>query len=121
MPVLARAIEAVGISTVLVTLMPYWSEKLGTPRTLAVEYPFGHMLGRAGQRDEQLAVIRRALGVLRDATAPGAVEHYEQPWQEDEKEWRRRWQPAEPSPLIKMLLDAAKQQAQERREGDNPA
>jgi hypothetical protein len=117
-PVLARAIEAAGISTVLVTLMPFWSEKLGTPRTLAVEFPFGHLLGHAGERDEQLAVIREALRVLREASAPGAVEHFEQPWQGDEKEWRRRWQPSEPSPLIKMLLDAAKQQAQERREGN---
>ena len=34
MPVLARVIEAAGISTVLVTMMPYWSEKVGVPRTL---------------------------------------------------------------------------------------
>jgi hypothetical protein len=120
-PVLARAIEAAGISTVLVTLMPYWSEKLGTPRTLAVEFPFGHQLGHAGERDEQLAVIRRALRLLREATAPGTTEHFEQPWQGDDKEWRRRWQPAEPAPLIKMLLEVAQKQAQERREGNAPA
>ncbi len=77
MPVLARAIEAAGISTVLVTMMPYWAEKLGTPRTLGVEFPFGHLLGRAGEREEQLAVIRRALQVLRDAAEPGTIEHFE--------------------------------------------
>lgn len=121
MPVLARAIEAAGISTVLVTLMPFWSEKLGTPRTLAVEYPFGHQLGHAGEREEQIAVIRRALRMLREAKTPGALEHFEQPWPGDAKEWRRRWQPAEPAPLIKMLLEAAQKQAQERREGDAPA
>ena len=114
MPVLARAIEAAGISTVLVTMMPYWAEKLGTPRTLGVEFPFGHPLGRAGQQDEQLAVIRRALRLLREATAPGAIEHFEQRWPEDEDEWRRRWQPSEPSPIIKFLRERAQQRAQDR-------
>ena len=112
---LARAIEAAGISTVVVTMMPFWAEKLGTPRTLAVEFPFGHPLGRAGEREEQLAVVRRALQVLHEAEAPGTVEHYEVPWPEDVDEWRRRWQPSEPSPIIKFLRERAQAQAQERR------
>jgi hypothetical protein len=114
-PVLARVIEAAGISTVLVTMMPYWAEKLRAPRTLGVEFPFGHPLGRAGQRDEQLAVIRRALKLLRETTDPGTVWDYEHQWPEDEEEWRRRWQPQEPSPVIKFLRERAQQQAQERR------
>ena len=115
MPVLARAIEAAGISTVVVTMMPFWAEKLGTPRTLGVEFPFGHPLGRAGEREEQSAVIRRALTVLSESTAPGTLAHYEQAWLGDEREWRRRWQPSEPSPIIKLLRDRAQQQPQERR------
>lgn len=114
---LARTIEAAGLSTVLVTMMPYWAEKHGTPRTLGVEFPFGHAFGRAGERDEQLAVLRRALRVLSEATAPAAIEHYEQPWQGDFDEWRKRWQPSEPSPIIAFMRARAQQQAQERREG----
>jgi hypothetical protein len=117
-PVLARVIEAAGISTVLVTMMPYWAERLGAPRTLGVEFPFGHPLGRAGARDEQLAVLRRALRLLERADAPGAVEHFDQPWQGDFDEWRKRWQPSEPSPIIAFLRERAQQQAQERREGE---
>ena len=119
MPVLARIMEAAGISTVLVTMMPHWAEKVGTPRTLGVEFPFGHPLGHAGERDEQLAVIRRALQLLRDAPAPSTMEDYEQPWQGDEREWRHRWQPSEPSPIIAFLRDRAQQQARERREPDS--
>ncbi len=115
MPVLARAIEAAGISTVLVTMMPFWAEKLGTPRTLGVEFPFGHPLGRAGKSDEQLAVIRHALRVLSESTAPGAVAHYDGAWPEDEGEWRRRWQPLEPSPIIKLIRERAQQRALEER------
>ena len=97
-------------------MMPYWAERIGAPRTLGVEFPFGHPLGRAGERDEQLAVIRRALEVLREATAPGTIDHFEQPWQGDADEWRKRWQPSEPSPIIRFLRERAQQQAQERRE-----
>ena len=116
MPVLARAIESAGISTVLVTMMPFWAAKFGAPRTLGVEFPFGHTLGRAGARDEQLAVIRRALGLLEDAQSPGAIEDYEGEWQGDFDEWRKRWQPSEPSPIIKFIRERAQQQAQERRQ-----
>ena len=45
MPVLAQIFEKAGFSTVLVTGMPYWSEKMGVPRTIGAEFPFGHQLG----------------------------------------------------------------------------
>ena len=116
MPVLARAIEEAGISTIVVTMMPFWTEKLGTPRTLGVEFPFGHAFGHADERDQQLAVIRRALDVLRDANAPGTLEHLEQRWPGDEKDWRRRWQPAEPSPIIAFMRERAQRSAKGRRD-----
>ena len=121
MPVVARAIEEAGISTIVVTMMPFWTEKFGTPRTLGVEFPFGHAIGRAGERDEQLAVIRRALDVLHDANAPGALEHFDQPWPGDEQEWRRSWQPAEPSPIIAFMRERAQRQAKERRDEPSSA
>jgi hypothetical protein len=63
-PVLARILEAAGLSTVLVTPMPFWAEKTGVPRALAVEFPFGSTLGRAGDADQQMRVIRQSLDVL---------------------------------------------------------
>ncbi len=116
MPVLARLIEAAGISTVLVTMMPYWSEKTGVPRTLGVEFPFGHPLGHAGDREEQLIVIREALRVLHEAGEPGVVEHLEREWPDFET-WKTAWFPPELPPIIKMLVDRQRQQAKERREG----
>ena len=64
MPVLARTLEAHGLSTILVTNMPFWAEKIGVPRTLAVEFPFGHMLGQPGDVAVQRRVILQALDVL---------------------------------------------------------
>ena len=63
---LARVIEAAGISTVLVTMVPYLAEAVGTPRIVGVEFPFGHPLGHAGDREEQMRVIRDALRALED-------------------------------------------------------
>jgi hypothetical protein len=114
-PVLARVIEAAGISTVVVTMMPYWSQPFGVPRTLAVEFPFVHPLGHAGDREEQVKVIRETLRVLRDAREPGMVEHLPDKWSGDHDEWYRRWQPPELPPVIVWLRKQQRKQAEERR------
>lgn len=103
MPVLARTLEAYGLSTVLVTNMPFWAEKIGVPRTLAVEFPFGHMLGQPGDITTQRRVIAQALAVLRTATIPGTIVHTDEVWPVPAVEAMKAWQPAEPSPVIAVL------------------
>jgi D-proline reductase (dithiol) PrdB len=103
--VLARIFEAAGLSTILVTNMPYWAEKIGTPRTLAVEFPFGHALGRPGDRDMQMAVIRAALAMLEESRTPGEIRELDIEWPQPFDEARRDWQPLEPSPIVKMMLE----------------
>lgn len=98
-------IEAAGISTILVTMMPYWAERYGVPRALAAEFPFAHPLGPAGDREFQLRTIREALKVLAGAEGPNTIVHSEERWPGDEKEWRRLWQPTSASPLIAKYLD----------------
>ena len=80
MPVLARTFEEAGLATVVVTNMPYWAEKMGVPRALAVEFPFGHLLGRPGDREMQMRVIHQALSVLETATEPETIVHSEIEW-----------------------------------------
>lgn len=75
MPVLARIFEDAGMPTVLVTNMPFWSERVGAPRSLGVEFPFGHIIGPAGDRVMQRRVILHALDVLEKAEGPGTIEH----------------------------------------------
>ena len=106
------------MSTIFVTMVPDWAERRGVPRTLAVEFPFGHPLGKAGATDQQLGVIKHALQVLQDAPKPGLIEHHEEVWEGDERDWRRRWQPSEPSPIIAFMRDRTQQQAQERHQAD---
>ncbi len=114
-PVLARTLEAAGLSTVMVTNMPFWAEKIGVPRTLAVEFPFGHMLGRPHDVTRQMRVIRQALTVLETAEAPGTVVHSPETWPVPRKEATKSWQPEEPSPLIRVIAPRFREMLRERR------
>ena len=100
---LARTLENAGLSTILVTNMPYWAEKVGVPRTLAVEFPFGHTLGQPHHVSQQMRVIREALQVLRSAQAPGTIVHSTGIWPIPQNEATRSWQPKSPSPIIEHL------------------
>jgi hypothetical protein len=102
-PVLARILEKSGLSTILVTNMPFWAERIGVPRTLAVEFPFGHILGQPGDKDQQIRVIREALDVLENAQVPGAIVHSGEEWPFPQEIAIRSWQPEKPSPIIQYL------------------
>jgi hypothetical protein len=114
--VLARVLEAEGFSTMLVTSMPYWAERVGVPRSLAVEFPFGQTVGQPHNRQQQMRVLHEALAWLVSAEAPGAIRHSEETWPVAIEEAQRTWQPAQPSPIIaelaprfrEMLRDARK-------------
>jgi D-proline reductase (dithiol) PrdB len=114
-PVLARTFEAGGFSTILVTNMPYWAEKIGVPRSLAVEYPFGHTLGQPGDVTGQRVVITQALQVLETAEIPGKIVHSPEIWPTPQEQAIRDWQPVEPSPIVQVLSSKIKTILRERR------
>lgn len=97
---LARTLEEAGISTVLVTNMPFWAEKTGVPRTLAVEFPFGHTLGQPNHLDQQIRVIMQALNVLETGNKPGEIFHSPEKWPAPPDDALKDWQPDVPSPVI---------------------
>jgi hypothetical protein len=113
--VLARNLERSGFSTILVTNMPYWAEKVGVPRTLAVEFPFGHTLGRPHAVVMQRRVIEEALDVLEDAQSPGMVVHSVEEWPGSQEEAIRSWQPAKPSPIIAHLAPSFREMLRQHR------
>ena len=113
---LAQEFEKAGLSTVMVTMMPYWAEKLGTPRTLGVQVPFGHAFGMPSDREMQMSVVWAALSLLEDAREPGAMREIEIEWPQPSDEARKDWQPLEPSPIIKMMREQAQARAVETRD-----
>ena len=60
---LARIIEAAGIPTVIVTMMPALADKFHATRTLGVEFPFGHPFGMPHDSEMQRAVALAALAL----------------------------------------------------------
>ena len=108
MPVLARELESRGLATVLVTPMPDGAEHLLAPRIVGVEFPFGHAFGRPGDRKTQRRVLETALSVLAGAGAPGTRVDLDLLWPEPRGAAYKSWQPAEPSPIVRMMLAAQK-------------
>lgn len=115
MPVLARVLEAEGFSTLLVTMMPYWAEKIGVPRALAVEFPYGQTLGQPHNRQQQMRVLREALAWLEEADSPGAIRHSEETWHVAVEEAQQAWQPPQPSPIIAELAPRFREMLREAR------
>lgn len=105
-PVLARWIEGAGVPTVVVTMMPDVAERIGAPRIVGVEFPFGHPFGPPHARDLQHRVLATAVTVLAGATSPGTRVDIDVEWPQPRKQAYRAWQPSEPSPIVAMLLAA---------------
>ena len=106
MPVLARWIEAAGIPTVIVTMMPAVAEERRAPRIVGVEFPFGHAFGMPHDNAMHRDVLELALRVLAGASAPGTHVDYDLEWPVPLREAYRAWQPKEPSPIVKKMLEA---------------
>jgi hypothetical protein len=105
-PVLARWIEAAGIPTVIVTMMPSVAEERRAPRVVGVEFPFGHPFGMPHDSSMQGRVLDLALRVLAGAGGFGTRVDLDVEWPVAVKEAYRSWQPKEPSPIVRRMLEA---------------
>ncbi len=81
MGLIARAIEAEGISTICLASLKPIAAQVRPPRTLHLAWPFGHPLGEPGNAAQQLTVLHAALYSLYFAE-PGEI--LEPGWR-----WRR--------------------------------
>jgi hypothetical protein len=68
-----RAIEAVGIPTIGITLQKEVTRKVKPPRAFSLRYPFGQPMGEAFAVRQQRAILLAALGALETLTEPGAI------------------------------------------------
>ena len=104
MPVLARWIEASGIPTVVVTMMPAVAQAMQAPRVVGVEFPFGHPFGMPSDRRMQRRVLDACLTVLAGASSFGTRVDVDIEWPVPAKEAYKSWQPKEPSPIVAAML-----------------
>ena len=104
MPVLARTIQAAGIPTVTLTMMPDLASKTRVSRVLGVEFPFGQAFGMVDDLDMQREVAEAALRLLEQALEPETRRDLELEWPIDTKIGYRAWQPTEVSPIVAASL-----------------
>jgi D-proline reductase (dithiol) PrdB len=71
--VVARILEAHGLSTVAISLERKLTEHTRPPRAVYLRWPYGHPLGRPGNLEEQHRVLGDALRLLERATEPGRI------------------------------------------------
>lgn len=78
----ARALEAVGIATVCVYVeaFRYRAAALQVPRALITKFPMGRNLGAPGNADQQLRVIRAALGLLERSDGVSTLVDFPEGW-----------------------------------------
>ena len=82
MGLVARTIEEAGLSTVCLSNIPDFTQSVGVSRLVGIEYPFGRTLGKPGDAEGQLAVLRAMLGAAEQMQRPGEAKHLPNKWHE---------------------------------------
>jgi len=98
-----RVLEAAGIPTVALSMIPDLTRAVGVPRLAGISYPMGRPLGRPHDAEGQRAVLRATPDVL--ATAPGPDTYVELPfvWPESPAQARNASKDLPPPPIVELV------------------
>ena len=80
MGLLAREIEASGVTTVALALVRELAVLVKAPRMLYLHWPFGHALGEPYKDDQQYTVLHDVFSMARCAPRPGLIVDLPYPW-----------------------------------------
>jgi len=86
----ARVLEAGGISTVTFTNARDIASSAGNPRQIFLNYPLGNPAGRPHDADNQREVLRTGLKLLEEADKPGIIIDLPYVWSESKK-WMEKF------------------------------
>ena len=103
MGLVQRVLEASGIPTVALSMIPDLTRAVGVPRLVGISYPMGRPLGRPHDADGQRAVLRATVDLL--ATARGPDTYLELPfaWPESPAQARNASRDLPPPPIVELL------------------
>jgi D-proline reductase (dithiol) PrdB len=86
----ARVLEAGGISTVTYTNARDIATSAGNPRQIFLNYPLGNPVGRPNDPENQRIVLREGLNLLENADRPGIIVDLPYAWS-DSREWMEKF------------------------------
>ena len=98
MSLVARVLEAGGISTVTYTNARDIAASAGNPRQIFLNYPLGNPAGRPQDPENQRSVLRDGLKLLENADKPGIIVDLPYSWS-DSREWIEKFM-TEEQPFI---------------------
>ena len=81
---IAQALEAEGLPTVLVMMFKEVALAMRPPRVVHVQFPFGRPLGEPRNVQQQRVIIEDALDFLATAREPGALLELPYRWRREE-------------------------------------
>jgi hypothetical protein len=98
-----RVLEARGIPTVSLSLIPDLTRAVGVPRLAGISYPMGRPLGRPHDAAGQRAVLRSMLELLAVAQGPDAYVELPFVWPESPAQARNASRDLPPPPIVELL------------------
>ena len=108
MSLVARVLEAGGISTVTYTNARDIGASAGNPRQIFLNYPLGNPAGRPQDPENQRSVLREGLKLLENADRPGIIVDLPYSWS-DSCEWIEKFM-TEEQPFISDDAEAKRQE-----------
>ncbi len=103
MGLVQRVLEASGIPTVALSMIPDLTRAVGVPRLAGIGYPMGRPLGRPHDADGQRAVLRSVLQVLTDAPGPDTYVELPYVWPESPAQARNASKDLPPPPIVGLV------------------
>jgi hypothetical protein len=98
-----RVLEASGIPTVALSMIPDLTRAVGVPRLAGISYPMGQPLGRPHDANGQRDVLRSMLDLLAAATGPDAYRELPFVWPESAAQARNASRDLPPPPIVQLL------------------
>jgi len=96
-------LEASGIPTVTLSMIPDLTRAVGVPRLAGISYPMSRPLGRPHDADGQRDVLRATLEVLASATGPDSYAELPFEWPESPAVARNASKGLPPPPIVELL------------------
>ncbi len=98
-----RVLEASGIPTVALSMIPELTRAVGIPRLAGISYPMGRPMGSPHDGDGQRSVLRETLRLLETATGPDSYVELPFEWPESSAKARNASKGLAPPPIVDLL------------------
>ena len=103
MGLVQRVLEANGIATVALSMIPDLTRAVGVPRLAGISHPMGRPLGRPHDAEGRRAVLRSMLELLATAHAPDTYVDLPFVWPESPAQARNASKDLPPPPIVELL------------------